>query len=76
MTLPRPICLDHAASTPTDPRVVEAMLPYFTEFYGNPSSVHQLGRKTEGAIETAREKIAQILTDAGFRPVFAGGGFH
>src|SRR5258708_16896664 len=57
----QPIYLDHAATTPTDPRVVEAMLPYFTEDYGNPSSTHRFGRKAEGAIETARASIAHIL---------------
>src|SRR5258708_39220715 len=57
----QPIYLDHAATTPTDPRVVEAMLPYFTEDYGNPSSTHHFGRKAEGAIESARASIAKIL---------------
>lgn len=61
MTRPHPIYLDHAATTPTDPRVVEAMLPYFGEIYGNPSSIHQFGQKAEKAIETARESIAAIL---------------
>ena len=56
-----PIYLDHAATTPTDPRVVEAMLPYFTEDYGNPGSPHRFGRKAEGAVETSRAKIASIL---------------
>src|SRR5471030_499768 len=56
-----PIYLDYAATTPTDPRVVEAMLPYFTEDYGNPSSTHRFGRKAESAVEAARAKIASIL---------------
>jgi cysteine desulfurase len=55
------IYLDHAATTPTDPRVVEALLPYFSEVYGNPSSSHQLGRKADNAIEIARDTIAEIL---------------
>jgi cysteine desulfurase len=57
----KPIYLDYAATTPTDPRVVEAMLPYFTEDFGNPSSVHRFGRKAESAIEKARATIAGIL---------------
>jgi cysteine desulfurase len=61
MAARRTIYLDHSASTPTDPRVVEAMMPYFTEIYGNPSSSHSFGRKAERAIEDAREIIAQIF---------------
>lgn len=57
----RLIYLDHAATTPTDERVVEAMLPYFTEHFGNPSSSHRMGREAERAIEEARETIAGIL---------------
>ena len=56
-----PIYLDHAATTPTDPRVVEAMLPYFSEVYGNPSSSHRFGRATSKAIESARRSIAHQL---------------
>jgi cysteine desulfurase len=56
-----PIYLDHAATTPTDPRVVEAMLPYFSEFYGNPSSSHSFGRKAGNAVESARGSIARLL---------------
>src|ERR1700690_1145781 len=55
------IYLDHAATTPTDPRVVEAMLPYFTEDYGNPGSTHRFGRKAKSAVEAARAKIASVL---------------
>jgi cysteine desulfurase len=55
------IYLDHAATTPVDPRVLEAMLPYFTEIYGNPSSVHLFGQKAEAAKETSREMIAGLL---------------
>ncbi|HLY25853.1 MAG TPA: cysteine desulfurase family protein [Aggregatilineales bacterium] len=57
----RQIYLDHAATTPVDPRVVEAMLPYFTRDYGNPSSTHALGRMASSAVEKARETIAGIL---------------
>ncbi|MGC8837331.1 MAG: cysteine desulfurase NifS [Anaerolineae bacterium] len=55
------IYLDHAATTPVDPRVVEAMLPYWTEQYGNPSSIYSLGRAAARALEDARETVANIL---------------
>ena len=55
------IYLDYAATTPVDQRVLDAMLPYFRENYGNPSSVHRLGQKAETAIESAREKVAAVL---------------
>jgi cysteine desulfurase len=55
------IYLDYAASTPVDARVIEAMLPYFSEQFGNPSSVHTFGQRAEHALETAREQIARQL---------------
>ncbi|MFQ3534258.1 MAG: cysteine desulfurase family protein [Aggregatilineales bacterium] len=70
----KPIYLDHAATTPTDPQVVEAMLPYFSEQYGNPSSSHRFGRQAEGAVEGARERIAQLLNCARAEIVFTGCG--
>ncbi len=70
----RPIYLDHAATTPTDPRVVEAMLPYFAEIYGNPSSAHSFGRKAEGAVETARERLAQLLNCSRTEIIFTSCG--
>jgi cysteine desulfurase len=68
------IYLDHGASTPVDPRVVEAMLPYFSAEYGNPSSLHRFGRRAGGALEEARQTVADVL---GARPseiVFTGAG--
>ncbi len=57
-----PIYLDHHATTPCDPRVVEKMLPYFTEHFGNPASIaHQHGRKASMALEDARIVIARFL---------------
>ncbi len=55
------IYLDYAATTPMDARVLDAMLPYFRESYGNPSSIHRYGQKAESAVEAAREKVAAIL---------------
>lgn len=68
------IYMDHAATTPVDPDVLAAMLPYFTERFGNPSSIYRLGRESLDALETAHETVARIL---GCRPVeivFTGGG--
>lgn len=68
------IYLDYAATTPLDPRVLDAMMPYFRENFGNPSSIHRLGQKAETAVEGAREKVAAVL---GCRPdeiVFTSGG--
>jgi cysteine desulfurase len=65
---------DYAATTPVHPDVVKAMLPYFTEFFGNPSSIHQFGQQAKQAMETARENVAKLL---GARPdeiVFTSGG--
>jgi cysteine desulfurase len=55
------IYLDYSATTPLDRRVLTAMMPYFEEDFGNPSSVHQRGQKAEAAVEDARETVAQVL---------------
>jgi cysteine desulfurase len=55
------IYLDNAATTRVDPQVVEAMIPFFSEHYGNPSSVHGYGRKTRAAIEKARKSVADHI---------------
>jgi cysteine desulfurase len=72
--LRRRVYLDHAATTPTDPRVVEAMMPYFTEVYGNPSSAHSFGRDAEAAVEMARETVARILHCKPTEIIFTSGG--
>src|SRR5512140_163125 len=53
--------LDYAATTPVDPRVNAAMQPYFSEKFGNPSSIHRYGQQAEAAVEEAREKVAAVL---------------
>ncbi len=68
------IYLDHAATTPTDRRVVEAMLPYFGERFGNPSSIYRLGRASLQAIDSARSAVAEILHCTAKEIVFTGGG--
>lgn len=55
------IYLDNAATTPVDQRVLDTMLPYFSEHYGNPSSIHTFGQEAESAMENARETVAKIL---------------
>ena len=61
MTQKQTIYLDHAASTPTDPAVVEAMLPYFTEVYGNASGIHAQAQASNRAIDESRRRVAGIL---------------
>ena len=55
------VYFDHAATTPVDQRVLQAMLPWFTQMYGNPNSAHQFGRDAKVAIEDARESIAERI---------------
>ena len=69
-----PIYLDHAATTPVDPRVLEAMLPYFSTDYGNPSSVHHFGRQAEKGLEHARRSVAGVLNCAPDEIIFTGCG--
>lgn len=71
---PATIYLDHSATTPTDPRVVEAMLPYFTTIYGNVSSAHRIGQQAHGAVEKSRETIADILNCTPDEIIFTSGG--
>jgi len=68
------IYLDYAATTPLDPRVLEAMLPYLTELFGNPNSIHSLGREARKAVDEAREKIAEVLCCHPAELVFTSGG--
>jgi cysteine desulfurase len=70
----RRVYLDHNASTPVHPEVLQAMLPYFGELYGNPSSIHGFGREARDAVELAREEIAGFLGVAKEEFVFTSGG--
>lgn len=70
---PAPVYMDHAATTPLAPAVLEAMLPYFGANFGNASSVHHLGRTARGAIENGREKIAEHLHAKPEEIVFTSG---
>jgi cysteine desulfurase len=70
----KPIYLDCNATTPLDPAVVESMIPYLREHYGNPSSAHALGKKTREAVEQARQQVADLLNAQPGEIVFTGGG--
>jgi cysteine desulfurase len=70
----RRIYLDHAATTPTRPEVMKAMLPYFTHAFGNPSSIHSLGQEAKGAVEEARTKVAELIGARSEEIVFTSGG--
>ena len=68
------IYLDHNATTPVDPAVLEAMLPYFSADYGNASSIHTFGQRARAAVETAREQVAALLHARPQEIVFTSGG--
>jgi len=68
------VYLDNAATTRIEPRVLEFMLPYLQEHYGNPSSIHQLGRVSNVAVEEAREKVAKAIGAEPSEIIFTSGG--
>jgi cysteine desulfurase len=68
------IYLDYAATTPVHPDVLAAMLPYFTDTFGNPSAIHSYGQEARGAIEEARVKVADLIGARGEEIVFTSGG--
>jgi len=68
------IYLDNTATTPTHPDVVKAMLPYFTDVFGNPSSIHSYGQEGKEAIEEARVKVAELIGAQDEEIVFTSGG--
>ena len=68
------IYLDNAATTKTAPEVVQAMLPYFSEYYGNPSSIYDFAGKSKEAITKGREQIAEVLGAKKEEIYFTAGG--
>lgn len=79
MTIPAglkdgPIYLDYNATTPVDPRVVEAMWPYFNQHFGNPSSTHAYGLAAHAGVDRARQQVADLLGSQAGEIIFTGGG--
>ena len=70
----RQIYLDHASTTPVRPEVVEAMAPYFTEHFGNPSSIYPLGQEASDAVAAARESLASLIGATPREIFFSSGG--
>src|SRR3954449_11982907 len=68
------IYFDNAATTALDPQVLDAMMPYLTDKYGNPSSIYSYGRETRLAIENARKSVAKILHAHPAEIFFTSGG--
>ena len=68
------IYLDYAATTPTHPEVIKAMMPYFIESFGNPSSIHSYGQEAKDAVERARSKVATLIGAKSDEIVFTGSG--
>src|SRR5881394_926549 len=72
--MPEPIYLDHAATTPVRPEVLEAMAPYYGPRFGNPSSLHRWGREARAALDEARERLAGTLGARSDEVCFTSGG--
>lgn len=70
----KPVYMDYAATTFTKPEVLEEMMPYFTDFYGNPSSIYSISRDTKKAIDKARQRVATVLNADPQEIYFTGGG--
>src|SRR5690606_283804 len=70
----RRVYFDNAATTALDDRVLEAMLPYLKNHYGNPSSVHAQGREVRTALEKSRKKVAELLNVSPSEIFFTSGG--
>ncbi|MCH8049332.1 aminotransferase class V-fold PLP-dependent enzyme [Patescibacteria group bacterium] len=70
----RHVYLDHAATTPIDPRVQRAMMPFIREEFGNPSSFHSVGKRVKDAIEEAREMVAKVIGARADEILFTSGG--
>ncbi|MEN6410714.1 MAG: cysteine desulfurase family protein [Anaerolineaceae bacterium] len=74
MNLTKPVYFDYAATTPVDERVLAAMMPYFREDFGNPSSIHRYGQAAEAAVDDARRNLAQCLNCRPDEIIFTANG--
>ena len=74
MVKKKQVYLDYAATTPIDPRVMQAMMPYFSEEFGNPSSYHYYGQSAENALENARDKVAKYFQCLSSEVIFTSCG--
>jgi len=74
MPVRKPVYLDHAATTPVHPLVLEAMTPYFTQFFGNPSGAHRVSQKAAAALSKARRRVAKVLHCTPGEILFTSGG--
>jgi cysteine desulfurase len=74
LTAPKTIYFDYNATTPLDPRVREAMLPFLGEVFGNPSSIHQVGRQARAFLDDSRERVARIWQSKPSEVIFTSGG--
>ncbi len=74
MSSKRTIYLDHAATTPVKPAIMDAMQPYFSEYFGNPSSIYSIARTSKSAIETSRQQVAKALGAEPGEIFFTSGG--
>ena len=72
--MPRTIYFDYNATTPLDPAVRDAMLPFLGEVWGNPSSVHHVGRKARSLLDDARDRAAKFLGAKPSEIIFTSGG--
>jgi cysteine desulfurase len=68
------VYLDHSATTPSDPRVIDAMLPYLRGKFGNASSVHQFGQEARAAVDKARRQVASLINARANEVIFTSGG--
>jgi cysteine desulfurase len=74
MKLDSPVYLDYNGTTPIDPEVAQALLPYLTEHFGNPSSTHAYGHLVRNAIDAARRSVAEFIGGSPDEIIFTGGG--